>query len=102
MWLKCDKSPWVIAGPCSAESRQQVIATARELETDTVRIMSGRKEMIIFGENGAEQWVDASRAVDRIRGRFGPEAIGPAALAHPVAQPRPGERPWGPDGPAGP
>jgi len=30
-WLKCDKSPWVIAGPCSAESSEQVIATAREL-----------------------------------------------------------------------
>ncbi len=30
-WLKCDKSPWVIAGPCSAESREQVVSTAREL-----------------------------------------------------------------------
>ena len=30
-WLKHDKIPWVIAGPCSAESRQQVLATARRL-----------------------------------------------------------------------
>jgi chorismate mutase len=30
-WLKCDQSPWVIAGPCSAESQEQVISTAREL-----------------------------------------------------------------------
>ncbi len=30
-WLKCDKIPWVIAGPCSAESEHQVISTAREL-----------------------------------------------------------------------
>ena len=30
-WLKFDKIPWVIAGPCSAESEQQVISTAREL-----------------------------------------------------------------------
>jgi chorismate mutase len=30
-WLKIDKIPWVIAGPCSAESEQQVISTAREL-----------------------------------------------------------------------
>ena len=30
-WLKFDKIPWVIAGPCSAESERQVISTAREL-----------------------------------------------------------------------
>jgi chorismate mutase len=30
-WLKFDKVPWVIAGPCSAESEQQVLSTAREL-----------------------------------------------------------------------
>ena len=30
-WLKFDRVPWVIAGPCSAESEQQVISTAREL-----------------------------------------------------------------------
>jgi chorismate mutase len=30
-WLKFDRIPWVIAGPCSAESEQQVISTAMEL-----------------------------------------------------------------------
>jgi chorismate mutase len=30
-WLKFDKIPWVIAGPCSAESERQVISTARAL-----------------------------------------------------------------------
>ncbi|MFB0555287.1 MAG: chorismate mutase [Phycisphaerae bacterium] len=30
-WLKLDRIPWVIAGPCSAETEQQVILTAREL-----------------------------------------------------------------------
>jgi chorismate mutase len=30
-WLKFDRVPWVIAGPCSAESEEQVLATAREL-----------------------------------------------------------------------
>jgi chorismate mutase len=30
-WLSCDKVPWVIAGPCSAESEDQVISTARAL-----------------------------------------------------------------------
>lgn len=31
-WLEIDKIPWVIAGPCSAESEEQVISTARELK----------------------------------------------------------------------
>lgn len=30
-WLSFDKAPWVIAGPCSAESEQQVLSTARGL-----------------------------------------------------------------------
>lgn len=30
-WLKFDRIPWVIAGPCSAESERQVISTAREI-----------------------------------------------------------------------
>ena len=30
-WLKFDKIPWLIAGPCSAESKQQVISIARKL-----------------------------------------------------------------------
>ena len=30
-WLKFDRIPWVIAGPCSAESEEQVLSTAREL-----------------------------------------------------------------------
>jgi chorismate mutase len=32
-WLTFDKIPWVIAGPCSAESEQQVLSTARDLAT---------------------------------------------------------------------
>jgi len=30
-WLKIDRTPWLIAGPCSAENREQVLATARGL-----------------------------------------------------------------------
>jgi chorismate mutase len=30
-WLDIEEIPWVIAGPCSAESEQQVISIAREL-----------------------------------------------------------------------
>jgi chorismate mutase len=30
-WLPHDRVPWVIAGPCSAESAEQMLSTAREL-----------------------------------------------------------------------
>ena len=30
-WLKFDKIPWLIAGPCSAESEKQVLSIARKL-----------------------------------------------------------------------
>jgi chorismate mutase len=30
-WLKFDRIPWVIAGPCSAETEEQVLSTAKEL-----------------------------------------------------------------------
>ncbi|MBN1804827.1 MAG: bifunctional 3-deoxy-7-phosphoheptulonate synthase/chorismate mutase type II [Sedimentisphaerales bacterium] len=30
-WLQFDRIPWLIAGPCSAESKQQVISIARKL-----------------------------------------------------------------------
>lgn len=48
------------------EGLKRCIAMARELDTDTVRIMSGRKEMIIFGENGAEQWVASTGSWDKL------------------------------------
>jgi chorismate mutase len=38
-WLKFDRIPWLIAGPCSAESEQQVVLTARELaKSDQVKV----------------------------------------------------------------
>ena len=39
---------------------------AKELGTDMVRIMSGRKEMIIFGYNGAERWVASTGSWDKL------------------------------------
>ena len=48
------------------EGLKRCIVMARELETDTVRIMSGRKEMIIFGENGAEKWVASTGSWEKL------------------------------------
>jgi len=48
------------------EALKRCIRTAKELGTDTVRVMSGRKEMIIFGTNGAEKWVASTGSWDNL------------------------------------
>ena len=69
-WLKIDKIPWVIAGPCSAESEQQVISTARGLKANPhVKVFRAglwkpRTRPNTFegvGEVGLE-WLKAARA----------------------------------------
>lgn len=45
---------------------KRCIAMAKELGTDLVRIMSYRKEMILFGGNGAEKWVVTGGAWDKL------------------------------------
>ena len=47
------------------EKLKRCILMAKELNTDLVRIMSFRKEMILFGSNGAEQWVVTGGAWDK-------------------------------------
>ena len=44
---------------------RRCIDLAKTLGTDLVRIMSGRKEMILFGHNGAEVWNVSTGAWDR-------------------------------------
>ena len=48
------------------EGLKRCIRIAKELGTDLVRIMSCRKEMIIFGHNGAEQWVASTGSWDKL------------------------------------
>jgi len=45
---------------------KRCIKIAKELGTDMVRIMSFRKEMIIFGANGAEKWVASTGSWDKL------------------------------------
>ncbi len=47
------------------EGLKRCINIAKELGTNIVRIMSCRKEMIIFGYNGAEEWVASTGSWDK-------------------------------------
>ena len=47
-------------------SLRRCIEVAKELGSPYVRIFSGRKEMILFGKNGAEQWNVAKGAWDAL------------------------------------
>lgn len=49
------------------DSLRRCIAAAKELGSPYVRIFSGRKEMILFGRNGAEKWNIAKGAWDALR-----------------------------------
>ncbi len=45
---------------------KRCIRMAKALDVSMVRIMSGRKEMIIFGSNGAQDWIVSGGAWDRL------------------------------------
>ncbi|MCH7763446.1 MAG: sugar phosphate isomerase/epimerase [Candidatus Marinimicrobia bacterium] len=45
---------------------KRCIKIAKELGTNMVRIMSFRKEMIIFGHNGAEKWVASTGSWEKL------------------------------------
>tara|TARA_B100000795_G_scaffold119417_1_gene88829 strand:- start:2464 stop:3339 length:876 start_codon:yes stop_codon:yes gene_type:complete len=46
---------------------KRCIETAKALGSPLVRIMSFRKEMILFGENGAEEWNESTGAWDKFK-----------------------------------
>lgn len=48
------------------QALRRCIKIAKALGTDLVRVMSCRKEMIIFGYNGAEKWVASSGAWEKL------------------------------------
>ena len=49
------------------DALRRCIETARSLDCSLVRIMSFRKEMILFGSGGAEEWNVATGAWDRLK-----------------------------------
>ncbi len=51
---------------------KRCIAMAKEFGTNLVRIMSYRRDMILFGQGGAEHWVVAKGAWDKLVTLLGP------------------------------
>jgi DNA polymerase IV len=101
----------------ATDSTQVIVREAKNLlaavdPTPGVRLIgvsvSGLSEgigrQLTLDEAGDAGWDDATEAVDAIRARFGPAAIGPATLAEGgrVRVRQEGEAPWGPDRPAAP
>ena len=54
------------------DALRRCIDTAKALDCGLVRIMSFRKEMILFGSGGAEQWNVATGAWDKLKLLLGP------------------------------
>ena len=48
-------------------SLRRCLETAQALDCGLVRIMSFRKEMILFGANGSEQWIVSTGAWDKLK-----------------------------------
>ena len=101
----------------ATDSTQVIVREAKSLlaavdPTPGVRLIGvsvsglsqGIGRQLTLDEAGDAGWDDATEAVDAIRARFGPAAIGPATLAEGgrVRVRQEGEAPWGPDRPAPP
>ena len=54
------------------DALKRCIETAKALECGLVRIMSFRKEMILFGSGGSESWVVSTGAWDKLKQLLAP------------------------------
>jgi DNA polymerase-4 len=103
--------PPASTGPAVARAAKALLdqidlsAGVRLLGVAATGLVSDTARQLTFVDSGpSEGWEDASRAVDRIRGRFGDGAIGPAATATDdgLDLVRRGAQQWGPDVPEDP
>ena len=64
----------------------------------------GARQLTLDDAAGGPGWEEASRTIDEIRGRFGADAIGPAAINGPggVRAKQVGRQQWGPEAADGP
>ena len=99
----------VMAGPSIAEvagrllDQLDVSRGVRLLGISASGLVDGAGQQLTLDDATSGSWDEASRAVDDIRRRYGPSAIGPARLARPgegLRVTRRGQQQWGPD--AGP
>ena len=74
----------------------------RLLGVSVSNLTVGVARQLALGEGGPA-WGEASEAVDDVRARFGPAAVGPAALLgeRGIGVVRPGDQQWGPGGGSG-
>jgi DNA polymerase-4 len=75
-------------------------AGVRLVGVSVSNLAAGAARQLTLEEAAAPPWRQASHAVDRIRGRFGPAAVGPAALIGEdgLEVRRRGDQQWGPRG----
>ena len=66
--LEADETPWLE----QLAALRRCIALAQRLDCPLVRVMSFRKEMILSGGNGAEEWIVANEAWARLVKRMEP------------------------------
>ncbi len=98
-------------GPALARAAQAMLAVidpspgVRLLGVTGSGLVDAATRQLTLDDAGAADWHDASGAVDAIRARFGPAAIGPASAVDErgLRVKRRGDAQWGPEGPpAGP
>ena len=91
-----DTAP-ALAAAAAALLEDVDIRTGVRLLGLSVANLTGADRQLALGEAGAA-WGEASRAVDGVRARFGPAAVGPAALLgrNGVGVRPPGDHQWGP------
>ncbi|MEJ7583196.1 MAG: DNA polymerase IV [Acidimicrobiales bacterium] len=100
----------VSAGPAIARVAKGLLDTidpssgVRLLGVSVSQLVENAAHQLTFADAETSSWDDASDAVDRIRRRFGDDAVVPAALTGPtgVRMKRRGDQQWGPDDPEGP
>jgi DNA polymerase IV len=93
-----DTGPDVLAAAASLLERIDPSPGVRLLGVHVSHLAPGGVRQLRLGEPDGPSWDDATGAIDEIRARFGPSAIGPASLAGPdgLRVKRRGDQQWGP------
>jgi DNA polymerase-4 len=99
--------PAISSGPVLARTAKALLAEVdpsagvRLIGISVSGLAPGDSRQLTLDAAAGPSWDDADAAIDRIRERYGPDAVGPAALSGPdgVRTRRQGEQQWGPSAP---